>query len=103
MFGHLNKTNVAMQGKIENLLSSTDKIKALSEKLRVWKQRVAGGIFETFPYFCQDTYDYLIPSILDHSKELETRIKEYFPSISSDMYEWVRNPFFHRTVRTQWI
>ena len=58
-----------MQGKNENLLSSTDKIKALSAKLKVWKQIVAGRKFEMFPYFCQDTDDYLILSTLDHLKK----------------------------------
>ena len=38
IFDHLNKTlnNSSMQGKNENLFSSTDKMRALKEKLKVW-------------------------------------------------------------------
>ena len=35
IFDHLNKTNSSMQGKNENLLSSTDKMRAVQEKLKV--------------------------------------------------------------------
>ena len=51
IFGHLNKTNVAMQGKKENLLSSHDKIKALSEKIEAWGKRIVVGRFEMFLFF----------------------------------------------------
>ena len=33
IFDHLNKTNSSMQGNSENLLSSTDKMRAFQEKL----------------------------------------------------------------------
>ena len=36
IFDHLNNVNSKMQGKNETLLTSTDKMKALREKLKLW-------------------------------------------------------------------
>jgi hypothetical protein len=43
----------------------------------------------------QDQPDYkeVIPLLISHLESLIDSLKQYFPSLSSEMYEWVRNPF----------
>ena len=43
IFMHLNKVNTNMQGKTENVLSSTDKLRAFKDKLVIWKTRALEG------------------------------------------------------------
>ncbi|CAI9715626.1 finger BED domain-containing 5-like [Octopus vulgaris] len=48
-----------MQGRNENILSSTDKINAFQKKLTIWEKRIAAGNWEMFPSVlkrnCQET------------------------------------------------
>ena len=37
----------------------------------------------------------ITPLIFDHLTTLEERIDHYFPSLSSEHYDWVRDPFVH--------
>ena len=48
-FQHLNVVNSCLQGRNENLLTSTDKLVSLQRKIQIWKSRVTGGNFEMFP------------------------------------------------------
>lgn len=40
---HLNKLNSSMQGRDENILTSSDKIMAFIEKLNLWKTKINQG------------------------------------------------------------
>ncbi|XP_060864312.1 protein FAM200B-like [Metopolophium dirhodum] len=40
LFEHLNKLNSSMQGRDENILTSSDKIMAFIEKLNLWKLKI---------------------------------------------------------------
>ncbi|XP_025407111.1 zinc finger BED domain-containing protein 5-like [Sipha flava] len=40
LFEHLNKLNSSIQGRNENMLTSSDKIMAFIEKLNLWKTKV---------------------------------------------------------------
>ena len=93
MFQHLNSLNVSMQNGNENLLSSTDKIKAFQKKLSVWKRKAASGYLEMFPLVREDHSGDLIPLIVDHLAILEGKMNYYFPSINTEQYDWIRNPF----------
>ena len=77
-----------MQSKKENLVSSTDKVKSLSEKKKTW------GRFEMFPIFCkkEGRVELMCPIILI-LEQLQGKIQEYFLSINLDKYQWVQNPF----------
>jgi hypothetical protein len=46
----------------------------------------------------QTGYKEVIPSIISYLESLTENLDQYFPSLSSEMYEWVRNPFveFHQ-------
>ncbi|XP_066988214.1 uncharacterized protein [Macrobrachium rosenbergii] len=95
IFEHLNKVNTSMQGKNENMLTSSDKIKGLLEKIRLWKDRVSNGNADMFQKTAEAEYTDIIPLIKEHLEILEWNIKKYFPNISADQYDWVRNPFNH--------
>ena len=46
---HLNELNTRMQGRNENLLTSTDKINGFRSKVQLWQQHVKTGNYEMFP------------------------------------------------------
>ena len=49
IFSQLNNTNSNMQGRNENILTSTDKLVALKKKIIIWKNRASSGNFDMFP------------------------------------------------------
>ena len=49
IFHHLNELNTRMQGRNENLLTSTDKINGFCSKVHLRQQHVESGNHETFP------------------------------------------------------
>ena len=93
IFDHLNKTNSNMQGKNENLLSSADKMRALQEKLKVWSLRMQEGNFDMFFHFSKTNNKEMASSVIKHLKSLQDKIEKYFPTVSTENYKWVRNPF----------
>ena len=78
--------NGGMQGRNENILSSTDKINAFQKKL------IAAGNFEMFPS-TPSNYPKLAQLILNHLDTLLINLDKYFLSISVDQYDRVRSPF----------
>ena len=86
-----------MQGAKENILTSTDKLLAFKNKLSVWKKHLSRGNVEMFPLLLQvqtqTKYEYVIPLTTSYLGSLSGKLHKYFPSLSSDMYDWVRNPF----------
>jgi hypothetical protein len=95
IFQHLNVVNSGLQGRNENLLSSIDKLVALQRKIKIWKSRISSGNFEMFPLVPANYSKEITPLIFDHLTTLEERIDHYFPSLSSEHYDWVRDPFVH--------
>ena len=93
IFQLLNKFNTNMQGRTENVLSSTDKLCALKHKLGIWKARALEGNLEMFPLVEQRKWKEILPLILDHLTTLQERIDHYFPELIVDDYDWIRNPF----------
>ena len=91
IFEHLNKVNSSMQGKTENILTSADKVKALTEKIAMWKGRVEDGNMDPFPW--AENNEIIAPLISQHLEILEGNIMKYFPDISVIKYDWLRNPF----------
>ena len=81
-----------MQGKNENLLSSTDKIRASKEKLKVWALKVQNGTYELFYHFSERKIKEITSLITEHLVSLEENPGKYFRSLCTDSYAWVRNP-----------
>ncbi|XP_077973281.1 zinc finger BED domain-containing protein 5-like [Styela clava] len=48
-FYYLNELNTRMQGRNENLLTSTDKINGFRSKVQLWQRHVGNGNLEMFP------------------------------------------------------
>ncbi len=49
----------------------------------------------------QTKYEKVIPLITSHLESLLEKLQKYFPSLSSDMYNWMRNPFTEFSVNTE--
>ena len=84
---------MSMQSGNENLLSSTDRIKSFQKKLEIWKRKASSGCLEMFPLVRKGYSDDLIPLIVGHLTTLEGNLNYYFPSINTEQYDWIRNPF----------
>lgn len=81
-----------MQGRDENLLKSSDKIKTFKDKIEFWKIKVNEGNLEMFTRTAK-TKENIIKLIYEHLTSLGTQICHYFPDISIDSFDWIRNPF----------
>ncbi len=93
IFQLLNAVNTSMQGRNENILTSTDKIKGLQQKIGIWKKRVATKSLEMFPLVAKTNHETILPLISSHLEALQNRLNHYFPSLDIEKYDWIRNPF----------
>lgn len=50
IFQHLNDLNTRMQGRNQNLLTSTDTMKGFRSKVQLWKQHVESANLDMFPH-----------------------------------------------------
>ena len=97
IFQHLNILNTSMQGKGENVLTSTDKIKAFQKKLHIWKSTAIKGSLEMFPLVTNTCKTEILPLVVEHLPTLEEKLNFYFPSLNTAQYDWIRNPFLEST------
>lgn len=87
MFGQLNKLNLQMQGRNTNIIKFVDSLKAFIDKLGNWKRKVAVNNVSMF-----ERLDMILTSNSDQV-ELEKEFETYFPEVSNDEMDMVRNPF----------
>jgi len=80
-----------MQSRNENILSSTDKLVAFTKKETLWKGRVKAGSLDMFPLVRKTCVKEMIPIIVEHLTYLGRRVEDYFPSISVNEFDWIRN------------
>jgi len=82
LFEHLNKLNSSMQGRDENILTSSDKIMASIEKLNLWKTKINQGNLIMFPRTALlVAHDNILSLIVESIILLEVKMNKYFPSI----------------------
>ena len=96
IFYHLNEVNTRMQGRNENLLTSTDKINGFRSKLHLWQQHVEIGNLEMFPLTPKHqnaNNAVLCETITKQLKILEDKLSFYFSSACTERFDWVRNPY----------
>jgi hypothetical protein len=93
IFQLLNNVNTSMQGRNENILTSTDKIHGLQQKIGLWKKHVAKNNLEMFPQVAKTNHSKIAPLILSHLEALQKKLEHYFPSLTVEQYDWIRNPF----------
>ena len=66
IFQHLNILNITMQGSKENILTSTDKMKAFQKKLLIWKRKASEGDLEMFTLVSKASANDTLPMIIEH-------------------------------------
>ena len=96
IFKHLNELNTRMQGRYENLLTSTYKIKGFRSKVQLWQQHVKNNSLEIpLSQKCQKNVNTvsLNETIQKHLITLEEKLFFYFPSTAINCYDWVRDPY----------
>ena len=81
-----------MQGKNENLFSSTDKLRALQEKLKVWSLQIQKGTFDSFVISQKHIKNNSL--VIQHLKSLQEKINNYFPTVSITNYIWFKKSIF---------
>ena len=64
IFDQLNIVNSSMQGRNENILTSTDKLVALKKKIVIWRNRAKLGEFDMFPIMRTDCIIKMIPIVV---------------------------------------
>ena len=90
-----------MQGRNENLLTSTDKINIFCSKVQLWQQHVESGNLEMFPLTNKwqgVNTAALCEVIVKHLKILEQKMSFYFSSATIEYLDWVRDPFSSASV-----
>ncbi|XP_061703595.1 zinc finger BED domain-containing protein 5-like isoform X2 [Syngnathoides biaculeatus] len=99
IFHHLNELNTRMQGRNENLLTSTDKINGFRLKVHLWQQHVQRANLGMFPLTDKRQSNTAAWSevIGKHLKSLEEK-SFYFSSASTECFDWVRDPYSSVTV-----
>ncbi|KAM4534036.1 GTPase IMAP family member 4-like [Odontesthes bonariensis] len=92
IFGHLNELNAKLQGRNENILSSTDKI--------LWgvygqNDSLGQGSMEMFPLASAAPQAAMERAVCaEHLKTLKDRFERYFPRVADiEDYDWIRDPF----------
>ena len=93
ILGQLNIVSGSMQGRNENIITSTDKLVTLAKKIVILKNRAKLGEFDMFPTMRTNCTKEMIPIVVEHLTALEENIDHYFPSLNTEKYDWVRNPF----------
>ena len=85
-----------MQGRNENLLTSTDKINRFRLKLHLWQHCVVIGNLEIFPLISKQqnaNNAALYETISKHLKTLEDKLSFYFSSVCTERFDWMRGPY----------
>ena len=54
VFEHMNELNIKMQGISENILTCSDKLHGLPQKLQLWQKEFRLGSLEMFPQSCKN-------------------------------------------------
>ncbi|XP_073414158.1 zinc finger BED domain-containing protein 5-like [Dendrobates tinctorius] len=96
IFQYLNELNTRMQGRNENLLTSTDKMNGFHLKVQLWQQHVQGGNLQMFPLtekLHDDNTAAMCEVIGRHLKTLEEKLLFYFSSTFTECLDWVRDPY----------
>jgi hypothetical protein len=94
IFKYLNSVNTSIQGRNENILTSTDKLSAVKKKICLWKNVIMQkNSVDMFDSLKNEKYDEIIPDITEHLTLLEAKLENYFPSLNVEFYDWIRNPF----------
>lgn len=96
IFMKLNELNLSMQGRLEGIVTSVNKMKGFQRKLKSWKSAVQRDDVSNFPSLQQAGYNgfgTVKNLILNHLEQLREAVDKYFPSLSTEKLEWIVSPF----------
>lgn len=96
IFEHLNELNKKMQGPNENILTSSDKLQGLKKKLELWQKELQKGCMEMYQRTNHSTIEnkqLIVDLAQQHLSMLQQKFDQYFYSINTEQYDWIRNPF----------
>ena len=96
IFEHLNELDIKMQGKNENILTCSDRLKGFKEKIVLWKNELIRELLEMFPRSNQISAvdkDLVLDLSQKHLALLHQKYDHYFFAINSEQYDWTQNPF----------
>ena len=93
IFGKLNIVNSRMQGRNENILTSTVKMVALKKEIVIWINRAKLDKLDMFPTIRTNCIKEMIPIVVEHLTALEENVDHYIPSLNTEKYDFVRTPF----------
>jgi hypothetical protein len=89
IFSHLNSLNASMQGKEENVPTSSDELNGFLRKIKIRKSQVEKQQLQMFPLTSEADPHGEVTSglILNHLLALEDKMKQYFSSLAVDEYD----------------
>ncbi|XP_074857376.1 zinc finger BED domain-containing protein 5-like [Carettochelys insculpta] len=94
VFEHLNELNRKLQGRNENILTCTDKLKGFQSKLKLWREEVGHGSLQMFKRASSsDQNERLLPLVEQHLNLLQDKLGHYFRSSGTEQFDWIQNPF----------
>ena len=98
IFGHVNSLNSNTQDRNENILTATGKLDTLKKNIAIWKNKMKVDNLYLFSSVWKTCIIEMIPIISELSTCLENKIEEYFPSMSIEEFDWIRNPFLDLSI-----
>ena len=102
IFGHMNDTNLSIQGPAVNMMDAAERLQALLAKLPLWKRRKEVGNYANFPILedvlLQEEINKTLSSslqteICSHLETLQNSIHGYFNTGDLKVAAWILNPF----------
>lgn len=94
IFEHLNTLNLSLQGPNLTVISGNEKLRAFSDKLNLWAERVERDDFAPFPTLNElKKGQYIATDIKEHLKRLRIKMKHYFPRLDNQNQNWIAEPF----------
>jgi hypothetical protein len=90
-----------MQGKEQNLFTSSDKLHGFLRKIKIWKAIVENSELKMFSLTADTDPEIIFCLILEHLSVLDNKLQQYFLSLNVNEYDWVRNPFAVTTADTK--
>jgi len=75
------------------MLFSTDKMNSFQAEVKLWNTKVQDGNMSMFPKCMEIKCNDLSTLIFAHLTSLKEKSDQYFPELSFDFQDWIRNPF----------
>ncbi|GFQ87774.1 SCAN domain-containing protein 3 [Trichonephila clavata] len=95
IFEHLNELRKKMQGRNDNILTCSDKLQGFIKKLELWQKELQKGCLEMYQrtnHITIKNKQLIVDLAQQHLSMLQQKFDQYFYSINTEQYDWIRNP-----------